>query len=97
MQDKYTKAARGQECLVRLPGICNRDPATVVFAHLRMSPYSGTAYKTGNIFGAFCCSACHDEIDRRTRKLESDFVRMAHFEGIVRTQHKLIEMDILKL
>jgi len=34
MADKYTESARGQECQVRIPGICSHDPETVVFAHL---------------------------------------------------------------
>lgn len=80
------KEAKGRECQVRLPGICNHNPETVVLAHFRMAGMNGVGMKPDDMFGAWACSACHDEIDRRTRKLEYDFVRLAHAEGVMRTQ-----------
>ena len=32
-QTKLTKAARGRECQVRIPGVCNGNPETTVLAH----------------------------------------------------------------
>ncbi|MGV3346389.1 nuclease domain-containing protein, partial [Enterobacteriaceae bacterium LUAb1] len=31
------KEAKGRECQVRIPGICNGNSETVVLAHLRMA------------------------------------------------------------
>lgn len=31
---KLRESARGQDCLVRLPGVCNRNPETVVLAQV---------------------------------------------------------------
>lgn len=87
--------ARGQECNVRLPGICNGNPETTVLAHLRLAGITGMSQKAPDLLGAWCCSACHDEADRRTKKLELDFVRAAFMEGIFRTQYALIKMGIL--
>lgn len=80
------KEAKGRECQVRLPGICNHNPETVVLAHYRMAGLNGVGMKPDDIFGAWACSSCHDECDRRTRKLEADYVRQAHAEGVFRTQ-----------
>jgi hypothetical protein len=55
MADKYTESARGQECQVRIPGICSHDPETVVFAHLNGG---GMGMKRASIHGAYCCSSC---------------------------------------
>ncbi len=77
------KTARGQQCMVRIPGICNHNPETTVLAHLNGG---GMGKKHHDLFGAFCCSACHDEVDRRTMTKEKDFVDMCFYDGIQRTQ-----------
>jgi hypothetical protein len=77
--------ARGKPCMVRIPGVCNGDPETTVLAHYRLAGYCGVGMKPIDALGAWACSACHDECDRRTRKMESDFVRLAHAEGVMRT------------
>jgi hypothetical protein len=80
------KAAKGQECMVRIPGICNRDPETTVLAHYRLAGYCGTGMKPDDeAFGAWASSACHDECDRRTRLEETEYVRLCHAEGVLRT------------
>ena len=91
------KLARDRECAVRLPGICNRDPSTVVLAHFRMIGISGIGMKSANAFGAWCCSACHDAVDRRAHMdLARDYVRLAHLEGVIRTQAILVAEGVLK-
>ena len=45
--------------------------------------------KPDDIFGAWACSSCHDECDRRTRKMDAEDVRLAHAEGVLRTQQIL--------
>lgn len=61
------KAAKGQRCQVRLPGICNHNPETVVLAHYRLAGMCGTGIKPSDLLGAFACSSCHDCIDGRTK------------------------------
>ena len=91
------RLAQGRDCMVRLPGICNHNPETTVLAHFRMSGLCGTGIKSHDLFGAWCCSACHDETDRRTRKTDSEFARLAHLEGVLRTQQALILEGVIKV
>lgn len=81
------KKARGRECTVRLPGICNHNSETVVLAHVRLAGVSGMGLKADDLLGAWCCSSCHDEIDGRTHKsgLSRDELRLAHYDGMART------------
>lgn len=81
------KRAKGMPCMVRLPGICNHDMETTVLAHYRIGGYAGMGIKPPDVLGAWACSACHDAVDRRTHQaLERDYVRLAHAEGVMRTQ-----------
>jgi len=83
------KEARGRECTIRLPGICNHDNTTTVFAHWRQIGITGMGYKpSGGKFepGAFACSACHDAIDRRTwLHIDPLMLDIAHLKGLVET------------
>ena len=57
---------------------------------VRLPGICGGGRKPNDKRGAWACSACHDECDRRTRKLGNEFVRLAHAEGVFRTQDVLI-------
>ncbi len=83
--------AKDQPCLVRLPG-CNGGTDTVG-AHYRMLPYNGTGLKPPDTMMAFACSHCHDVIDFR-KPLDGwnrDQIRLAHAEGVLRTQVHILE------
>ena len=85
------KLARGQECQVRIPMVCNRDTSTTVLAHVRMPGVSGVGLKPPDLLGAYCCAACHDAIDGRVKTEESpERLRLYHLEGMARTIAKLI-------
>ncbi|HIE1233610.1 DUF1364 domain-containing protein [Serratia sp. RJAL6] len=86
---KLTKEARGRECQVRIPGVCNFNPETTVLAHYRLAGTCGTAIKPDDIQAAWACSACHDEVDRRTRLIDANDARLMHAEGVMRTQEIL--------
>ena len=88
--------ARGRACMGRYPGVCNFDTSTTVLAHLRLAGITGGAQKAPDQLGAWLCSASHDETDRRTRKLESDFVKTMFYEAIFRTQYELIKEGAIK-
>ena len=60
------KLARGQECFLRLPGICNHNPETTVLAHIRNQWFSRGS-KPPDICGVFACSSCHDVVDGRAQ------------------------------
>jgi hypothetical protein len=89
-QTKLTKAARGRDCQVRVPGVCNRNPETTVLAHYRLAGTNGIGCKPNDFQGAWACSACHDWIDSRNRQGEREQARLWHAEGVMRTQDILI-------
>ena len=93
---KLTKLARDRDCQVRIPGICNRDPSTTVLAHYRLEGTCGVGIKPNDLLGAWACSSCHDECDRRTRKIDADSAALAHLEGIIRTLDILIREGVVK-
>ena len=91
------KEARGRECQIRIPSVCNGNPETTVLAHWRMAGITGMSQKAPDILGAWSCSSCHDAIDRRGHMdLERDYVRLAHAEGIMRTINALVREGKIK-
>jgi hypothetical protein len=91
------KEAKGRGCMVRLPGVCNHNSETVVLAHIRIAGVSGMGIKSPDLIGAWACSACHDELDGRTRKsgMTRDELRLAHFEGMARTIAQLAKEGLV--
>ncbi len=73
--------ARGQPCMIRLDGICNNDPATVVSCHSNEAEHGhGKSIKAHDVFCAWGCSACHAEIDqghRLNRAAKREAMRIA--------------------
>lgn len=94
---RLTKAARGQDCTVRLPG-CPNDTETTVLAHYRLSGTCGTGMKPNDLQGAWCDAFCHDRIDGRAKiDMPHDEIRLYHAEGVMRTTDQLIATGVLKL
>ncbi len=95
---KITESARGMECQVRIPGICNGNPETVVWAHANGSAAGkGIGMKSPDPLGAYACSACHDEVDRRTWfVLDRALVRLCFWEGHARSLRILIDKGLVK-
>jgi hypothetical protein len=79
------KEARGRDCQVRLPGVCNFNPETTVLAHYRLSGQSGMGHKSPDLIGAWACSGCHTEVDTS----QADHIKRAHAEGVFRTLYIL--------
>lgn len=91
---KLRQSARGQDCQIRMPGICNGNPETVVLAHLGGG---GMGIKQPDLLGAYACSACHDEADRRTRKVPYEKSLLWHLEGIIRTQKIMLANGLIEI
>lgn len=92
---KITKSARGEDCQIRLPGICNHDPETTVWAHASGSAAGkGIGMKAPDILGAYACYACHMAVDGQT-KVPRHEVRLAFWEGHARSVIKLIEKGLI--
>lgn len=60
------RAARGRDCALMIPGVCNRDPATTVLCHSnRLADGKGMGLKAPDSAACFGCSDCHDVLDGR--------------------------------
>ena len=99
---KITDSARGEDCLIRIIGVCNRDPATTVACHEPAG--SGLACKYPDTEIAYGCSACHDEVDGRTRYKNNgnpvytrDSIMLSFYQGARRTRIILIEKELIKI
>lgn len=65
------KAARGQDCTLRIPGVCNFDPDTTVLCHSNnLADGKGMGLKAPDTEACFGCSACHDVLDGRRSRPE---------------------------
>lgn len=65
--------ARGQRCLLEIPGVCSYDPATVVAAHANtLWLGKGKSEKAPDWAIAFACSRCHDAIDQGSSLTRSE-------------------------
>jgi len=87
---KLRKDARGRACLVRLPG-CDGGGDTTVLAHYRLAGTCGMGMKPDDEQAAECCAKCHDIADGRAPLPDGytrDQVRLAHAEGVLRTQQE---------
>ena len=90
---KLRKSARDQHCQVRLIGVCNFNPETVILAHLGGG---GMGMKKHDIHASFCCSSCHDVLDRRVNTMyDRPALELAHRQGVERTQNIWLDMGLL--
>lgn len=91
-------SARGEECTVRLVGVCNFDPATTVWSHYPgHAGDRGMGTKSIDVAGCYACAACHDAVDGRTRYpgLDALSLRLAWHEGHLRSLVRLVQKGLL--
>ena len=99
---KITDSARDEPCTIRIIGVCNRMNETTVFCHEPAG--SGLAIKYPDTEGAYGCSACHDEVDGRTRYKNNgnpvytrDSIMLSFYQGARRTRIILIEKELIRI
>jgi len=84
------KEAKGRQCTVAIPGVCNGNPETTVLAHLNNKPLfrCGMSQKVPDWAACFACSDCHDLLDGRTKSeyYTDDEIKIMHYDAIMRTQ-----------
>ena len=92
-QTKITKSARGEDCQIRIPGVCNFNPETTVFCHINGA---GMGIKASDLQGSYGCSACHDAVDGKT-SLSAQGLKFWFYDGVFRTQLILLEKGLIKI
>jgi hypothetical protein len=91
-------SAKGEECSVRLVGVCNSDPATTVWSHYPgHAGGRGMGTKSLDLAGCYACAACHDAVDLRVRYpgLDALSLRLAWHEGHLRSLVRLAQKGLL--
>ena len=95
---KIRRSAQGQECQIRIPGVCNGNPETTVLCHL---PGGGMGGKMSDIHAAYGCSECHDYVDGRKNNKEFRYsgkvLKVYFYEGVFRTQEILLRDGLIKI
>ena len=90
-------AARGEACTLNIAGACNYNAETTVLCHLPDEDH-GMARKSGDLSGAFGCSACHDVIDGRVPNDEYKQHRDFYLRrGNTRTIKRLVSLGIITI
>lgn len=92
------KSAKGEDCLIQLPGAPFHDPATTVLCHSnQLAAGKGMGLKAPDTAAAYGCHYCHDVVDGR-RPLPPGLTQEAMLEkferAIVRTHARLREKGI---
>jgi len=90
---KIRQSAKGESCTLRIPGVCNHNPETVVFCHAP-SPHKGTGSKSDDFWGAYGCSDCHRFVDEN---VPSHNVRSYFYDAIFETQKRLFEKGLIQV
>lgn len=89
-------AARGEDCQLRVPGICNNNTETVVACHSNwQEDGKGTGHKAEDIFVAFGCLRCHIWLDEG--RASDDEKRDIFHRGMKRTWKRLIEKGVIAI
>jgi len=95
--NKLTQSAYLEHCTVRLPNVCNGNPETVVACHINGVRFNhGVGIKT-KLF-AYGCSSCHDVLDGRVKSnLDKEYLKLAHYEGVMETLTRMEKKGLIKL
>ena len=88
------QSAKGQECMMRIPGICSHNPETTVLAH---ENGGGLALKHDDLRATFACSACHSYYDNKSSDEIAPKVLMENYfyKGHMRTLQWWIDNDYI--
>lgn len=89
------RIARGQQCMVRIVGVCNWRPETTVLAHIRRAGIAGHGQKPPDTCAVFACSACHDVIDVRTRNGTLHVIADLLLDALLRQHAWYAEREII--
>jgi hypothetical protein len=91
---KLRASARGEDCTFQIPGVCNRNPETVVLCHIA-DERKGLGNKSDDYSAAFGCSSCHEAIDQHRLSAEDEL--FFKLRGMQRTWRRWVETGLIKL
>ena len=93
---KIRQSAKGEECQIRIPGVCTHNPEQTVWCHANgLAAGKGVGLKAIDECGAYGCFACHNLYDRRipaprgmTRQDIESYFADGHFRSLVILKEK---------
>lgn len=94
VSQKLRDSARGQDCTLRIPDVCNFNPDTTVLAHLPCG-HRGVGMKSPDNMAIHACSDCHDAMDGRSpagKIIDRDLLR-----ALAETQLRWIESGLISI
>lgn len=96
---KITASARGENCQVRIPGVCRHQRDTVVWGHGNGSAADkGMGMKAPDLLGAYICFLCHGVYDRSIpTDLPRVEVELCFWDGHARSVVILFEKGIIRV
>jgi hypothetical protein len=95
---KLLDSARGAQCTMQVPGVCNHDPSTVVSAHIHDETF-GFGEKADDSSTVFACHACHAWLDQGLwlgKMSEAEVLRIV-LRAMQRTMRARILGDVMKV
>lgn len=94
-QTKITRSSIGEDCQVRIDGVCNFDNSTTIPAHLSGG---GMGAKVKDVFLAYACFDCHQVLDGHVKsEYSKETLKLWHLEGMVRTQQILLAKGLIEI
>lgn len=92
---KYLAGSRGQQCTLRIPGVCNFNPDTVIPAHIR-DRHKGAGTKASDLSVCNACSSCHACFDGQLGEPLSDVDWLFYaLRGLQETLEQRFEAGLL--
>jgi len=93
-------SARGEECTLKIPGVCNYNPETTVWAHSNQAKHGkGMGLKAADEYGCYACSSCHTFLDHGWANhpmIESYHVEFMFEIAMQKSRDKLRQKGLLK-
>lgn len=67
-QQSLRDSARGEDCTVRIPGVCTCDPEKTIWSHAPLGAAGkGMGIKALDLCGAYACTACDAAVDGQVK------------------------------
>jgi len=96
---KIRKSAKNEQCTINLPGVCNYNSESVVWAHSnRGIDGKGMGKKANDEKGAYACYNCHATYDRQMKRpfnMSLEYVENTFTEAMERSKLLLKQKGLI--
>lgn len=91
------RAAEGQDCKLRITGVCSHDPAKVVLCHVRMAGFCGTGMKSNDVHAYDGCFDCHNVQEHKSKWDEHGLTYEHVLRAVMKTQLDRISKGLISV